>query len=113
MNDINNLIEKIVEFRNNRDWDKFHDSKNLALALSIEASELNELFLWKNTPDEISSISKDRLSEELADVIIYALLLAERNNLNITSIVEKKIIINSKNYPVEKSKGSAKKHSDL
>lgn len=113
MSDIDNLTKKLIKFRDKRDWGQFHDSKNLALALSIEASELNELFLWKNSSEEIASISRGRLSEELADVIAYALLLAERNNLNVTKIVEDKIELNNKKYPVEKSKGTAKKYNEL
>jgi NTP pyrophosphatase (non-canonical NTP hydrolase) len=113
MTDIDSLTKQLIEFRDNRDWDQFHDSKNLALALSIEASELNELFLWKNSQKDIASVSKARLSEELADVIAYALLLAEKNNLNVTTIVEEKIALNNKKYPVEKSKGTSKKYNEL
>jgi NTP pyrophosphatase (non-canonical NTP hydrolase) len=113
MTDIDNLTKQLIKFRDERDWSQFHDSKNLALALSIEASELNELFLWKNTPDEIASVSKDRLSEELADVLTFAFLLAEKNNLDIKSIVENKIKLNNQKYPVAKSKGTAKKYNEL
>jgi NTP pyrophosphatase (non-canonical NTP hydrolase) len=113
MTDIDNLTKQLIKFRDERDWAQFHDSKNLALALSIEASELNELFLWKNTPDEIASVCKDRLSEELADVLTFALLLAEKNNLDIKSIIENKIKLNNQKYPVAKSKGTAKKYNEL
>lgn len=98
------IIQKILEFRNARDWEQFHTSKDLALALSIEAAELNELFLWK-TNTESENISKERLSEELADVLIYALLLAEKNNLKVETIIEKKIQKNALKYPIETSKG--------
>jgi NTP pyrophosphatase (non-canonical NTP hydrolase) len=113
MTDIDNLTKQLIEFRDKRDWAQFHDSKNLALALSIEAAELNELFLWKSTPEDIANISKDRLSEELADVIAYALLLAEKNNFNVTKIVEDKILLNNKKYPIDKSKGTSKKYNEL
>jgi NTP pyrophosphatase (non-canonical NTP hydrolase) len=113
MTDIEKLTQQLVEFRDERDWSQFHDSKNLALALSIEAAELNELYLWKNSPEEVASISKQRLSEELADVIAYALLLAEKNDLDVAKIVDDKIALNNKKYPVEKSKGTAKKYNEL
>jgi len=113
MTDIEKLTQQLVGFRDEREWSQFHDSKNLALALSIEAAELNELFLWKSSPEDIASVNKERLSEELADVIAYALLLAEKNNLNVTEIVESKIAKNNKKYPVDKSKGTAKKYTEL
>ena len=107
------LITEILKFRNDRDWEQFHDSKNLALALSIEASELNELFLWKNSADDIENVSKTRLAEELADVLVYALLLAEKNDLDIESIILDKLEKNNKKYPVDKSRGNSKKYTDL
>lgn len=106
------IIKKLKKFRDERDWKQFHDSKNLALALSIEASELNELFLWKNI-EESEDISKDRLSEELADILSYAFLIADKHNLDPFEIILNKIKINSKKYPIEKSKGKSTKYSDL
>ena len=106
------IIKKLKKFRDERDWKQFHDSKNLALALSIEASELNELFLWKNI-EESETISKDRLSEELADILSYAFLIADKHNLDPFEIILNKIKINSKKYPIEKSKGISTKYSDL
>lgn len=103
------LISKIVAFRDDRDWKQFHNSKDLAIALNIETSELLELFLWKDNED----VSKERLKEELADVLMYALLLAEKHQLNIEEIIEQKIKINSRKYPVDKAKGSAKKYNEL
>ena len=90
MSDIQELIDLLVQFRDERDWGQFHDSKNLALALSIEAAELNELFLWKKD-SESKNIDRERLKEELADVFAYALMLAERNNLSVSDIVKQKI----------------------
>ena len=111
MSDIQDLTELLVQFRDERDWGQFHDSKNLALALSIEAAELNELYLWKKE-SESEKIDKIRLKEELADVFAYALMLAEKNNLSVTEIVKEKIVKNGKKYPVEKSKGSSKKYKE-
>jgi len=109
MDELKKTIKNLIEFRNERDWKQFHNSKDLALALSIEASELLELFLWKENED----FNKDKLEDELADVFSYGLLLAEKHNLNISEIVNKKIIKNSKKYPVSKAKGTAKKYTDL
>jgi NTP pyrophosphatase (non-canonical NTP hydrolase) len=107
------LIKLLETFRDERDWSQFHDSKNLALALSIEAAELNELFLWKKSDDDIEGVSKERLAEELADVFAYAYLLAARNGLDVDAIVRAKIESNARKYPVDKAKGSAAKYNQL
>jgi NTP pyrophosphatase (non-canonical NTP hydrolase) len=112
MSDINTLMEALVKFRDERDWKQFHDSKNLAIALSIEAAELNELFLWKDVK-ESEQVDIQRIKEELADVFAYALLLAEKHQLNVNEIVLDKIQRNSEKYPVEKSKGNAQKYTEL
>ena len=112
MRDIQELIDLLVEFRDERDWGQFHDSKNLALALSIEAAELNELFLWKKEADA-EEVDRERLKEELADVLAYALMLAERHQLDVVQIVKDKIIKNAGKYPVEQAKGSSDKYDKL
>lgn len=104
-----NLISKLRKFRDERNWNQFHNPKDLAIALNIETSELLELFLWKDHND--ADINK--VKEELADVFAYALLLADKYNLNITEIVEEKIKKNAEKYPVEKSKGTATKYNEL
>ena len=109
MSDVQELIDLLVQFRDERDWGQFHDSKNLALALSIEAAELNELFLWKKD-SESEQIDRERLKEELADVFAYALMLAEKNGLSVSGIVKEKIIKNAQKYPVEESKGTSTKY---
>lgn len=109
MHDIAQLITKIHAFRDARDWQQFHNSKDLALALSIEASELVELFLWKGNEEA----DPDKLKEELADVLMYALLLVDKHNLDVAEIIEAKIKKNAEKYPVEKAKGSAKKYNEL
>jgi len=106
------LIKALVDFRNERNWAQFHNPKDLALALSIEAAELNELFLWKNA-DEVKKVSRERIGEELADVFAYALMLAEKYQFDVGEIVMKKMALNAKKYPVEKSKNLAKKYTDL
>jgi NTP pyrophosphatase (non-canonical NTP hydrolase) len=112
MNDIDEIIDKLLEFRNERDWEQFHDSKNLATAISIEAAELNELFLWK-TIEESEEVDKEKLKEELADVLAFSFLLAQKHGLDVKEIVLQKIKSNALKYPVEKAKGSAKKYTEL
>ena len=111
MSDIQELIDLLVQFRDERDWEQFHDSKNLALALSIEAAELNELFLWKKDSDS-KNIDRERLKEELADVFAYALMLAEKNNLSVSDIVKNKIQKNAEKSPIETCKGSSEKYKE-
>jgi NTP pyrophosphatase (non-canonical NTP hydrolase) len=112
MSDIKEITQALVEFRNERDWQQFHDSKNLAVALSIEASELNEVFLWKDV-NASEEVNKEKIKEELADVFAYALLLAEKHNLDVKEIVLDKIERNAQKYPVDKAKGNAKKYDEL
>ena len=107
MSEFSELLQILEKFRDERDWAQFHDSKNLALALSIEAAELNELFLWKKE-EEAEQVDKKRLREELADVFAYAIMLAGRHRLNVSEIVKEKIEQNAKKYPVNKAKGNSK-----
>jgi NTP pyrophosphatase (non-canonical NTP hydrolase) len=109
MEDFKTLIKEIVKFRDERDWEQFHNSKDLALALSVEASELLELFLWKKNED----FNLDKLKDELADVLMYAFLLADKNDLDINQIVLDKIKKNADKYPVDKAKGNATKYNEL
>jgi len=106
---LSKLTSAIVSFRDARDWKQFHNSKDLALALSIEAAELNELFLWKSH----DNADRKRLAEELADVLLYAFLLAHENGLDVEKIMRAKLKANSKKYPVKKSKGIARKYTEL
>jgi NTP pyrophosphatase (non-canonical NTP hydrolase) len=107
--DLKELSEKVLKFTQDRDWDQFHNPKDLAIAISIEASELLEAFLWKK-PKEAKS---EKIKEELADIINYAILLADKCNLDIYKIVSEKLQINSEKYPIEKAKGTAKKYNEL
>lgn len=102
-------IEKIIQFRNDRDWEQFHNSKDLSLALSVEASELLELFLWKGNED----VAPERLKEELADVLMYAILLAEKHQLNLDEVIQEKLSKNNQKYPVQKARGNATKYDKL
>lgn len=107
--DIKEIMEQIVQFTQDRDWDQFHNGKDLALALSIEASELNEAFLWKQPED----VNIDKVKEELADILNYAFLIADKYNLDIKEIILSKLAKNAEKYPVDKSKGNAKKYTEL
>ncbi len=109
MKDIEEITNKLIQFRNERDWGQFHNSKDLALAISVEANELLELFLWKNANDA----DKEKIKEELADVFAFAFLLAQKHGLNVKEIVLDKIKKNGEKYPIEKAKGSAKKYNEL
>ncbi|WP_091153183.1 nucleotide pyrophosphohydrolase [Mucilaginibacter pineti] len=109
MSEIAELTKKLIQFRDERDWQQFHNSKDLALAVSIEAGELLELFLWKGNED----VSKEKLKDELADVLSYCLLLAEKHQLSITDIIQDKINKNADKYPAHKAKGNAKKYTEL
>ena len=108
-NDIKTLTEAINRFTEERDWDQFHNPKDLAIALSVEASELLEAFLWKK-PEEAKV---EKIKEELADVINYSLLLASKYGLDVSEIVMDKLRRNAEKYPVEKARGSAKKYNEL
>lgn len=107
--DIQEIMEQIVSFTEERDWDQFHNGKDLALALSIEASELNEAFLWKNTKE----VNIDKIKEELADIMNYAFLIAHKYDLNIKEIILAKLAKNAEKYPINKAKGNAKKYTEL
>ena len=109
MSDLEELRKVIVQFTQERDWDQFHNGKDLALALSIEASELNEAFLWKEAKD----VNVEKVKEELADIVNYAILIADKYDLDIKQIVLDKLRRNAEKYPVDKAYGSAKKYDEL
>ena len=109
MSELEELRQAIVKFSQERDWDQFHNGKDLALALSIEAAELNEAFLWKDVKD----VNVEKVKEELADIFNYAILIAEKYDLDIKQIILDKIRQNAEKYPVEKAYGSAKKYNEL
>jgi NTP pyrophosphatase (non-canonical NTP hydrolase) len=103
------VINRLRQFRDERDWKQFHNPKDLALALNIESSELLEAFLWKSA--EEADIEK--VKEELADVFAFAFLMADACDLDVKQIVMEKIEKNEKKYPVEKARGTAKKYTEL
>ncbi|MFM7911628.1 MAG: nucleotide pyrophosphohydrolase, partial [Bacteroidota bacterium] len=107
--DLAELREALVRFREDRRWGVYHNPKDLAVALSVEAGELLEVFLWKSGEEA----DMERVKEELADVMAYALLLAERCNLDVRQIILDKIAQNALKYPVDKAAGNARKYTDL
>lgn len=109
MNDFEQIYDALIKFRNERDWEQFHNPKDLSLAISIEASELLELFLWKKADDA----NIEKIKDELADVFSFAFLLADKYKLDVKEIVLDKISKNAIKYPVEKAKGNAKKYNEL
>lgn len=116
--DLQTLKNLLESFRDQRDWKQFHDPKNLAEAISIEASELQELFLWKNKDDiarELieSPTFKERVAEELADVLIFCLHFSNATGLDVASIIIDKIKKAEKKYPIDKAAGNAKKYTEL
>jgi len=110
--DLQNLIRK---FRDERDWMQFHNHKDMAIALAIEAAELQELFLWKHGEqvDEVATSKREQLSEELADVAVYLLELADNLKIDLGEAVVRKLEKNAAKYPVDKAKGSSLKYDEF
>ena len=109
MSDIEQIQDELRRFNQERDWDQFHNGKDLAIGLSVEASELLEAFLWKKPEDA----KQEKIREELADVLNYAFQMADKYGLDIKEIMLEKIRKNAAKYPVEKANGSAKKYNEL
>ena len=109
MSDIQEITKLLITFRDERDWAQFHNPKDLAIALNIEAGELLELFLWKNADDA----DVDKVKDELADVLSFALLIANKYGFDVSKIIQDKISKNAQKYPIEKSKGSSKKYNEI
>lgn len=109
MDSLQEITKALLDFRNERDWEQFHNPKDLSLAISIEAAELLELFLWKKAEEA----NKEKVKEELADILSFSFLLAEKYGFDIKQIVLDKIEANRIKYPVDKAKGTAKKYDEL
>ena len=109
------ITEKLIEFRKQRDWEQFHDPKNLAEAISIESAELLEVFLWKQAKDSrnLSDNELQKVIEESADIMIFLIYLSKECGFNLLDVVERKIKTNSEKYPIKKAKGTAKKYTEL
>lgn len=105
-------IEQVLRFRDDRNWRQFHNPKDLALSISLEAAELLEVFQWSGS-DTVCESKKDKIKEELADVLNYCILMADVCGLDMDDIVQEKIKRNNEKYPVEKAKDSAKKYNEF
>lgn len=115
MDDIRSLTEKIVAFREARNWKQFHNPKDMALSLALEAAEVMEHFQWKSIAEmeEYVKTNKDEVGEELADVLYWVLLMSHDLNIDIFQSLNEKLEKNELKYPVEKSKGKHSKYNKL
>lgn len=115
MSDISNLTKRIIDFRDARDWKQFHNPKDVALSLSLEAAEVLEHFQWKNGDElrEYLETHKEHLGDELADVLYWILLMSHDLDIDITQALNKKMDKNEEKYAVEKAKGNHKKYTEL
>lgn len=114
MNDLNEIKEKLRQFAMARDWDQFHSPKNLSMALAGEVGELIELFQWL-TEEQSNNLSREQyvaVEEEVADVFLYLLRLADKLGVDLLKAANNKIVINEQKYPVDKVKGSSKKYTE-
>ena len=115
--DLQDLTDRLIEFRDTRDWRKFHSLKNLMISLNLEAAELLELAQWKDDAEMEAAVCdpafRARLAEECADVLIYLLLICERTDIDLMSAASEKIKINAEKYPVDKARGNARKYTDF
>ena len=106
------IEQKVIDFRNERNWEQFHKIKDLLLGLNIEVSELQELFLWKSEEQQ-SEIKSERIKEEVADIAIYLIYICKHYNIDLIKAINEKIDKNAIKYPVEKSRDSNKKYNEL
>ncbi len=105
-------VNEVLKFRDDRDWKQFHDPKDLAISISLEASELLEIFQWSR--DDVYCLDKiDKIKEELADAMNYCILMADACNLDLDKIITDKIKLNAAKYPVDKAKGTSTKYNEL
>jgi dCTP diphosphatase len=115
MTELESLRNDLRQFSSDRDWDQFHSPKNLASALSVEAAELLEPFQWL-TEEQSKSLSREKreaVRQEIADVLIYLIRLADKLDIDLLQAARDKIVENAAKYPVDKAKGSARKYTDI
>lgn len=106
------LYQEILDFRDDRDWGQFHNPKDLAISISLEAAELLELFQWSGEKTDVPE-KRQEMADELADIMIYGVLMADAANLDLATIIKNKLAKNKKKYPVETARGSKKKYTEL
>ncbi|MEB8127619.1 nucleotide pyrophosphohydrolase [Staphylococcus succinus] len=112
MDETKKILKEINQFIDERNWRQFHNEKDLSLSISLEAAELLELFQWKSSEKAVNN-SRERLAEELADVLIYSYMLADNLGFDINEIIRKKLVKNAEKYPIEKSKDNNDKFNDF
>jgi len=110
--DFKQLEQKVISFRNERNWQQFHHIKDLLLGLNIEVGELQELFLWK-TDEQQAATDREKIKDEIADVAIFLIYISRHYNIDLLEAIAGKLEKNEAKYPVEKSKGSNKKYNEL
>lgn len=110
--DFNELTKRVIDFRRERNWEQFHQIKDLLLGLNIEVGELQELFLWKST-EQLNEIPIERIKEEIADIGIFLIYISKYYNIDLLEAISNKIDKNAKKYPVDKSFNSNKKYNEL
>lgn len=110
--DFKEIEQKVISFRNARNWEQFHQIKDLLLGLNIEVSELQELFLWKTTEQQ-TEIDKEKIKDELADIAIFLIYISKHYNIDLLEVISNKIDKNGIKYPVDKSRNSNKKYNEL
>ena len=115
VNELETLRDKLRLFAADRDWDQFHSPKNLSMALSVEASELLEHFQWLTEAQSlnISLEKREAAAEEIADVLLYLIRIADKLNINLVDAANKKLALNEQKYPPDKSRGNSKKYTEI
>jgi len=115
MSDVKQIIEKIKKFRDERDWMQFHDPKNMAVSIILEASELLEHFQWKTIEEveEYARQNQDEIQDEIADIALYLFEMADNLNIDLIKAMEKKLAKNERKYPAEKARGKHTKYTKL
>ena len=113
MNEVKNITEKIKKFRDDRNWMQFHDPKNMAVSIILEASELLEHFQWKTIEEvkEYARQNQDEIRDEIADIALYLFEMADNLGINLIDAMENKLAKNEKKYPVEKARGKHTKYT--
>lgn len=112
MRSFEDIKKEILKFRDDRNWKQFHNPKDIAISLNLEAAELLEVFQWSGTNLNCTD-KNDKIAEELADILIYAVLMADATGLCIKQIMQDKLKTNNEKYPIDKAKNSAKKYDEL
>ncbi len=110
---VDQLLADILKFRSDRDWEKFHTPRNLAISISLEAAELLENFQWQVGEEPITTEVRENASEEMADIFIYLLSMSHDLGIDLIEVATKKLDESQARYPIEKSKGSSKKYTEF